>query len=377
MDSAEQVYRDLQRHLDKQPIGFPASKSGAEIRILKRLFTVEQAKLALHLDYKLSTAQQVHERAKGTGLSPGEVRTMLGDMAESGSIGRVEKDGIQYFHTIPFVVGMYETQAGRLSPEFLAEADAYFKERSFGLSFMSTSVPQMRTIPVEKSLAVEHAVTTYDALTGVLRDSPGPFGIGPCICREAAELRGKQCRTTSRLETCMAIGDMARPVLGRNGWREVNRDEALEIARLNQADGLVLQPSNTQKLDFICACCSCCCGMLSSLRSLPKPVEFWATNYHARVDPELCSGCATCVDRCPMGAATLADGAQAARVDLDRCIGCGLCVTTCPSGASSLIKKSREVVPPLDLQDQYETIMTHKKGALGKMRVAAKIVLKV
>ena len=34
-------------------------------------------------------------------------------------------------------------------------------------------------------------------------------------------------------------------------------------------------------------------------------------------------------------------------------------------------------VPPVDLQDQYETIMAHKKGALGKMKVVAKLVLKV
>ena len=35
MENAEQEYRELQRHLDRQPIGFPASKSGADIRILK------------------------------------------------------------------------------------------------------------------------------------------------------------------------------------------------------------------------------------------------------------------------------------------------------------------------------------------------------
>jgi hypothetical protein len=32
------VYRQLQQHLDKMPIGYPSTKSGVEIRILKRLF---------------------------------------------------------------------------------------------------------------------------------------------------------------------------------------------------------------------------------------------------------------------------------------------------------------------------------------------------
>jgi hypothetical protein len=42
----------------------------------------------------------------------------------------------------------------------------------------------------------------------------------------------------------------------------------------------------------------------------------------------------------------------------------------------SLVKKSQEVVPPLDLQDQYEIIMAHKKGAMGKARLATRLMLK-
>ena len=377
MESVEQVYRDLQRHLDKQPIGFPAAKSGAEIAILRRIFSPEHARLALHLDYKLHTAEQVHERAKSSGVSPAEVERMLEEMRAAGAIGHVEKEGRQYYHTIPLVVGMWEYQAGRLTPELLAEFGAYASDRAFGLGMISTEVPQMRTIPVEKSVTVEHAVTDYDALVKLLNDSEGPFRVGECICRKAARFQDKTCKHTSRLETCMAIGDMAKQLVEGGGWREVTKEEALEITRLNQADGLVLQPSNTQKIDFICGCCSCCCGMLGSLRSLPKPVDFWATNYSATVDGALCSSCEVCVERCPMHAVSLVDGPGVSRTNLDRCIGCGLCVPTCPTGARSLAKKARVTVPPVDLQDQYETIMAHKKGALGKMKVVAKLVLKV
>jgi electron transport complex protein RnfB len=372
VENVEQAYRELQRHLDKQPIGFPAAKSGADIRILKRLFTPEQAQLATHLSYKLSTAEQVYERAKAGGPSLSDVERMLNEMTAAGAIARVEKEGRHFFHTVPFVIGMYEYQAGRLDPEFLADAGAYFSDRSFGLSFLGTEIPQMRTIPVEKSLTLEHAVTKYDALVQVLNDSEGPFSVGECICRKAARMQGKSCKQTSRLETCMAVGSMAKLF---DTWREITREEALEIARLNQADGLVLQPSNTQKIEFVCACCGCCCGMLGLLKSLPKPVDFWAMNYYATVDTDLCSGCATCLETCQMEAVTLFDGPGNSHVDLDRCIGCGNCVAACPTGAMSLVKKSREVVPPVDLQDMYETIMAHKKGPLGKMKLAAKLVL--
>jgi len=375
MENVEQVYRDLQHHLDKQPIGFPASKSGAELRILKRIFTLDQARLATYLSYRLSTAEQIHEGAGASGLSRTEVETMLDDMAAAGAIARVDREGQKYFHLQPLVVGMYENQLGKLDAELLADIATYTNDRSFGLSFLSTEVPQMRTIPVEKSLSVDHAVTSYDALAKVINDSEGPFGVGQCICRKAAEIKGKPCEMTSRLETCMAVGDMAKVFIQTGDFREVSQKEALDIARLNQADGLVLQPSNTQKIEFVCACCGCCCGMLAVLKSLPKPLDFWATNYYATVDAEVCDGCATCVERCQMEAVIVGNGSEAAHVNLDRCIGCGNCVTTCSTGAMSLVKKSQEVVPPLDLQDQYEIIMAHKKGAIGKARLATRLML--
>ena len=32
------IYRKLQEHLDKYAVGFPATKSGVEIKVLKHLF---------------------------------------------------------------------------------------------------------------------------------------------------------------------------------------------------------------------------------------------------------------------------------------------------------------------------------------------------
>jgi hypothetical protein len=68
MDSADRIYRDLQRHLDRQAIGFPATKSGAEIRILKRLFSPEEARLALHLTYKPAPLDRICELAGKSGI---------------------------------------------------------------------------------------------------------------------------------------------------------------------------------------------------------------------------------------------------------------------------------------------------------------------
>ena len=109
---------------------------------------------------------------------------------------------------------------------------------------------------------------------------------------------------------------------------------------------------------------------------LPKPAEYWATNHYASVNAELCTECGTCVDRCQANAIKLDERLHTSIIDLDRCIGCGNCVSTCPSEAIRLVKKDREIVPPEDMENLYDIIMANKKGLLGKMKLAARVMLK-
>jgi electron transport complex protein RnfB len=376
MDTEERIYRDLQRHLDRQAVGFPATKSGAEIRILKRLFSPKEARLALHLTYKPAPLERIRELAEGSGIARELVEGMLDTMARNGAIECAEKEGTRYFWTMPLIVGMYEYQLKRLTPEFLGDIGEYMSDRAFGLAFLSTERPQMRTIPVNKSIAAEHHVATYDHVVEIINGADGPFAIIECICRKTAAMRGNPCKKTSRQETCMPIGDMAKHAIQNGMGRAISREEALEIIRMNEAEGLVFQPSNAQKADFICSCCGCCCGMLGMQKMLPKPVDFWATNYYAAVDAEVCTGCGACVERCQVDAVTLGDGGGTAVVNLDRCIGCGNCVVACPAGALSLHRKTKETVPPRDTEALYDEIMAHKKGTIGKMMLAARLMLK-
>ena len=376
MDTTERIYRDLQQHLDRQAIGFPATKSGVEIRILKRLFSPDEARLALHLTYKPAPLERIVELAEASGISREHVESMLDNIVRNGAIERTEKEGKQYFHTLPFVVGMYEYQLKHLTPEFLSDIGQYTSDKAFGLALLSTERPQMRTIPVGKSIAIEHHVATYDHIVEIINGSEGPFAILECICRKTASMRGNPCTKTSRQETCMPIGNMAKHAVENGMGRAISREEALEIARMNEAEGLVFQPSNAQKADFICACCGCCCGMLSFQKMLPKPVNFWATNYYAAVVEEDCTGCGACIERCQVNAVTVDDRRNVARVNLDRCIGCGNCVVTCPTGAMSLSRKEKETVPPPDTEALHDEIMAHKKGTLGRMMLVAKLMLK-
>jgi len=265
-------------------------------------------------------------------------------------------DGKRRYCCAPLVVGMFEFQLNRLTPEFIKDFKEYTSERSFGIEFLSTELPQMRTIPIARSIQPKHKVGTYDEVTSLLKQSDGPFVIIECICRKMKSMEGQPCKVTERKETCLAIGTISQNAMAVGAGREISREEATSILEQNQKDGLVIQPSNTEKVDFICSCCGCCCGLLRIQKLLPKPLDYWSSNFYATVDSESCIGCGTCTDRCQVKAVSLTNDQQKAVVDLDRCIGCGLCVTTCPTESISLEKRPAEKRPPKTREDLNDII---------------------
>ena len=118
------------------------------------------------------------------------------------------------------------------------------------------------------------------------------------MCKKVNDLQGKSCQATNRREVCMSLGDLA-DLYTKEGWgRKISQEEAFEIARKSEEEGLVLMPGNEQEPAFMYACC----GMLSMIKNLTSPAEIVASNYYAQVDTELCKGCGICVKRRQMEA---------------------------------------------------------------------------
>lgn len=373
MTSKDAIYRQLQQHLDQQAVGFPATWSGADIRFLKRLFSPEEAKLARHLSYRPTPLEAIAQKSAAE-FSAEQVTRLLNSMLMKGAIGRREKREVSHWFVMPLIIGMYEAQDGSPTAEFLADADAYMKTLGFGRSFLSVKPSQMRTIPINKSIPVEHPVATYDHIRAIIQAAPGPFVVLKCICREHRSMDGEPCRKTSRPETCLAMNDAAGMILRRTHGREVTRDEALAILLQNEEDGLVLQPANAQQPEFVCSCCGCCCGMLRLQKRLPHPIDFWTSNFLGEVTVDACVRCGKCVSRCQVKAVTLTAADGKASINRSRCIGCGLCVPTCPSHAIRLERKP-DVIPPATDEELYEEIMANKKGYWGQLHVLLKTAL--
>jgi electron transport complex protein RnfB len=359
MTNEAQIYRDLQAHLDELPIGFPATKSGVEIRILKHLFTPEEAKLALQLSMIPEPLEQICVRFDRNKMTIDELEEALDRMVEKGAIGGMKIADRKQYVLIPFAVGMFELQVDRLTEDFAKDAKLYL-EGEFGDEMYRTKIPQLRTVPVRKSIAVpeKFSVSSYDDIRNIIENVGGPIAVINCVCRQTRSAIGESCTKTDLRETCIVFRGAADSVIEQGMGRYLSKDEALALLDRVQEAGLVIQPENTEHPSYVCCCCGDCCGILTTVKRFPRPAELYASNYYAEIDPELCTGCETCVPLCQLEAITIVDGV--AVVSLGRCIGCGNCVACCQFDASRLRKKEAEMAPPENKAALYTKIMVKK-----------------
>jgi formate hydrogenlyase subunit 6/NADH:ubiquinone oxidoreductase subunit I len=369
--TAASLYRRLQQHLDRMPVGFPATQSGVEIRILERLFTPEEAEIALELSAIPETAATIHKRFKSR-MTLTELKHKLGKMGEKGNILAWPVEGEVHYAKMIFAIGMYERQSKTLTPEFERDTRQYMEE-AFGQAFHNKKTTQLRIVPVNKQIAIERCVTTYDQIRAHVEASPGPFATIKCICRHGKDLTGESCKQTKLRDNCLMIGGAAQWAADSGTGQAVSREEMLNL--LDQADkeGLVLEPENTKSPMFVCCCCGCCCNVLQSAKRLPHPAEYFSSNFYAAVDADLCESCGTCEVRCQMDAITSPEGK--AVVDRLRCIGCALCVTTCPSGALRLETIEKPGIPPDDTRALYIRMLQDRYGPWGMAKIGMRKML--
>ena len=369
------LYRKLQQHLDRMPVGFPATESGVEIRILRQLFTPEEAELTLQASAIPEPAATIQRRVKPA-MPVAEVTALLEQMADKGIILRIRAKGEPLYAKMIFAVGFYERQLKRLTPELERDCREYLLG-DYAQAVHSKKTPQLRTVPVNKAIPLERNVATYAGIRAYVESSAGPFAAMDCICRHGRELLGEKCAQTSLKENCLTLGVAAREMVRIGQGRAISREEMLDLLDAADKEGLVLQPENTKKPLFVCCCCGCCCAVLTSAKRLPQPAEYFSSSFQAEADADLCDSCGVCQSRCQMDALlnSGADGDGKMRVDRERCIGCGLCVTTCPSGALRLVENPRRKVPPDDTKALYMQLLQERYGPWGMAKLAGRKLL--
>ncbi|MFW9829632.1 MAG: ATP-binding protein [Candidatus Thorarchaeota archaeon] len=351
----DETYRKLQKYLDSLPIDYPETKSGVEVRILKRLFTPQEAEIALNLKIIPQEPKALYRPFKKKGWTLEQFSDALLTMAKKGSINWIRRrDGTNYYAIAFLAVGFMDYQIDKLTKDSAAEYDQYMDE-GFISAMLENGILQMRTIPIEKSLTFEHNISNFDEIREIIQNTEKTFYLSPCICRQSKVVQGKGC--DHPMETCISIGVSPRIFLEQG--REITKEEALEVLRMTQENGMVICPTNTQNPFVICSCCGCSCIFLSNLKKYPNPAQYVNSNYFVEVDEDLCTGCSNCITSCHMEANKINENGIS-KLDLGYCIGCGVCIPQCPESARHLVKKSTESIPPESFTELYQAIARRK-----------------
>ena len=351
------VYTKLREQLDTYSFGFPETKSGIEITLLKKLFTQSDAEFFINLTQKLESANDIAARMN---LTQEETEKKLEDLTSKGLIFRQDSNGKIRYGAIPFMHGIVEFQIKKIDKELSLLLDQFFTE-AFNTNIAENAELFLRVIPVQKYIDIEHHIASYNDVAAIL-DKVDVIAVTDCFCRKQKKFMGAGCSRPS--ETCFMFGSMAQYYIDNKIGRRVDKNEALRIVAEAQKSGLVTQPATSQNPSGMCNCCGDCCAVLGAIKKYPNPAEIVFTNHYSAIDPNNCIGCGACIDICPMEAIQF-NASQKAEVDLTRCIGCGLCLTACDYDAVKLNEKTevkRKKVPS-DTKDQMMQ-MAKRRGLI-------------
>ncbi len=191
------VYERLAAALDGLANGFPRTESNVELRILRHVFTPDEAEVATALTGRPAAAAEVAERAA---LEPAHVTATLESLAERRVIWTGRVDDASGYRLAPFVVGFYEehllqtrdAEFARLVEEYLCGEGA--------AGIMSAQPAIHRVLPARGATEMEW-VLPYDDVRALLAKACS-FRVGTCVCRlQQDELGAKRCDFP--LEACL------------------------------------------------------------------------------------------------------------------------------------------------------------------------------
>jgi electron transport complex protein RnfB len=334
---SDELYVKLRELLDSNPIGFPETESGVELKILKRLFTEDDAETALTLQPARETADQIAGR---TGLDRNQIEEKLESMSKRGLVFHIRRGDTTIYNLAPFMVGFYEYSVNVIDEE-LARYYREYVDTTYIYELGKFNRPGFKVIPVEKTIEPDTVLLPYQKLEESIRNAR-IISVTDCICRKETQLLGESCDKDYPMENCLSFGAAAEYYIETGIGREITADEAVNIVEEADKAGLVHAGANKTHLSNICNCCPCCCASMKGItkKGLDKH-KFMNAIFESLIDEDLCIGCEVCIETCPVDAIAMLE--DTAVVDRDKCLGCGICHRNCSEEAITIqLREDRE-----------------------------------
>ncbi len=337
------------------------------IEILKLIMTDEQAEFIKVFRKPSLSIDQLKDM---TNLDEEALTLILNDLMNKGIIVGVpsKRTGVMVYRLLGPFPGIFEFQfmrgeTGEKQKKLAQTFDNLFKEMSKGtqrnyekiVAQYKNAPPITRVVPVEEEIEdipVDKILPHEEASKIVNKFDD--IALAHCYCRHEKDLLQNSCKVTNERLNCFLFGKSAQFAIEHKFGEKISKEDAKRIINKASDEGLVhkafhihLNPELEE--EALCNCCFCCCGIFTLFWEGVTPYHCYSS-YLPEVEEDICVGCGTCVEKCPMKAIDLVE--NIAVINSSRCIGCGVCVHHCPEEAMKLNRTgNREVfVPPPKLK---------------------------
>jgi len=280
-----------------------------EYKLFECVVTDEMAEAALCLKFR--EPQSAEEVAAIWGKSLDKTEETLQKCGDAGAAMYRKIDGVNKYWLELWVPGHMEMVVNNKEnykkyPQIGIAFDAYGKKKApLAAGNFPIGVGPMRTIPIESAINGETRRASYEEISKYLNKAKS-FSVSDCSCRTSREVMGEGCGHLKE-DMCIQLDHAADYYIQSGRGREITRDEAFEIIKKAEENGLM---HNIPNLDgpghthAICNCCGCGCFAIRNVNMWRNP-DFLKSNYQAVVDPDKCVACGECVENCPTNALTL------------------------------------------------------------------------
>ena len=285
-------------------------ENAPEYYALECVVSDEQADVALQLGLrKERTAEYVAQKC---GKSLEETREILMELAQIGVCKVYHNEaGEEVFLVQIFAPGILEMMVNndeqvKAHPQIGKAFEEYTRLRISGIApNLPMGTGMMRVIPIETAISADIQSVPYEHLSYYL-DKYDTFSVSDCSCRKSRRILGQGCGHLEH-EMCIQMGTGAEYYIRTGRARQITRQEAEEILRKAEENGLMHQIPNIEGLGesaAICNCCSCSCFAMRVATMFRSP-DAIRSNYVSQVDKEKCVACGQCVENCPTNALRL------------------------------------------------------------------------
>ena len=280
-----------------------------EYRILDPIVDDDMCSVMMRM--RLETDFSAEDLAKKTRKSLDFVQTQCDKLVKAGVIRTRVRSGVLCYYYPIWVPGIME---GILSnreqcdahPELGACFEEYTRIRVGMLApVLGNGVNFMRVMPVMSAIENDTHKASYDEISTLI-EKAWAISVGPCSCRRSRRLMGEGCGHLEE-DMCLYLNDNAINFSKNGEHRLITKEEAYEILRRAEDNGLVHEVNQALGFDdvtAICNCCGCSCYALRIAELFRSPNGV-SSNFIARVDKDKCVACGQCVENCQTNAVRL------------------------------------------------------------------------